>query len=306
MTTAFVLSGGGSLGAVQVGMLQALADEEIAPDLLVGASAGALNAAFVAGHGFRAEVLDQLAGIWSRLRRRDIFPFSPPRHLLALAGARPSLCSPDGIRRLIETHLTYDRLEDAELPVHVVATDVLSGMDVLLSSGDPVAAVLASAAIPAVFPTVTVDDLVLFDGGVANNTPISHANALGADRIVVLPAGVACALAAPPRAAVATAVHALTLLIEQRLMLDVAMYHDQVELIVLPPLCPLSVSSSDFRSGALLIDRARTATARWLAAGNHRLPHPERFLSLHRHSDLVPADHTCTESAALEAPVQSV
>ena len=297
MTTAFVLSGGGSLGAVQVGMLQALADEGIAPDLLVGASAGALNAAFVAGHGFRAEVLDQLAGIWSRLRRRDVFPFSPPRQLLALAGVRPSLCSPDGIRRLIETHLPYDRLEDAELPVHVVATDVLSGLDVLLSSGDPVAAVLASAAIPAVFPTVTVDDLVLFDGGVANNTPISHAAALGADRIVVLPAGVACALAVPPRAAVSTAVHALTLLIEQRLMLDVAMYHDQVELIVLPPLCPLSVSSSDFRSGALLIDRARTATARWLAAGNHRLPHPERFLSLHRHHDLLPADHACTATA---------
>ncbi|HKE73495.1 MAG TPA: patatin-like phospholipase family protein [Acidimicrobiales bacterium] len=298
MTTAFVLSGGGSLGAVQVGMLQALADRDIAPDLLVGASAGALNAAFVAGHGFSAGTLDQLAAIWSRLRRRDVFPFSPPRQLLALAGARPSLCAPDGIRRLIETHLTYADLEDAEIPVHVVATDVLAGTDVVLSSGDPVPAVLASAAIPAVFPPVPVDDLVLFDGGVANNTPISHAAALGADRIVVLPAGVACALAAPPRTAVAIAVHALTLLIEQRLMLDIATYHDRVELIVLPPLCPLSVSSSDFRSGALLIDRARTATARWLAAGNHRLPHPERFLSLHRHPGLVPADHTCAEGAA--------
>jgi len=298
MTTAFVLSGGGSLGAVQVGMLQALADRDIAPDLLVGASAGALNAAFVAGHGFSAGTLDQLAAIWSRLRRRDVFPFSPPRQLLALAGARPSLCAPDGIRRLIETHLTYADLEDAEIPVHVVATDVLAGTDVVLSSGDPVPAVLASAAIPAVFPPVPVDDLVLFDGGVANNTPISHAAALGADRIVVLPAGVACALAAPPRTAVAIAVHALTLLIEQRLMLDIATYHDRVELIVLPPLCPLSVSSSDFRSGALLIDRAHTATARWLAAGNHRLPHPERFLSLHRHPGLVPADHTCAEGAA--------
>lgn len=298
MTTAFVLSGGGSLGAVQVGMLHALADHDIEPDLLVGASAGALNAAFVAGHGFSPDTLDRLADIWSRLRRQDIFPFSPHRHLLALAGARPSLCSADGLRRLIETHVTYRRLEDAEIPVHVVATDVLSGTEIVLAHGDPVPAVLASAAIPAVFPTVTIDGRVLFDGGVANNTPISQAVALGADRVVVLPAGVACALPHPPRAAVATAVHALTLLIEQRVMLDVAAYHDRVELIVLPPLCPLSVSSSDFRAGPLLIERGRTTTTRWLDAGNHHLPHPERFLALHQHADLVHPHHACTEADA--------
>ena len=128
------------------------------------------------------------------------------------------------------------------------------------------------------------DDRTLFDGGVADNTPISQAVELGADRVVVLPAGVACALAQPPRSALSTAVHALTLLIEQRLVLDVAAYHDRVELIVLPPLCPLSVSSTDFRLAGLLIERAATATDRWLEAGNHRLPHPERFLSLHGHS----------------------
>src|SRR5690606_15787868 len=102
MTTAFVLSGGGSLGAVQVGMLQALADRDLRPDLLVGTSAGALNAAFVAGHGFDHRTLDRLAGVWRRLRRRDVFPFAPHRQLLALAGARPSLCRADGLRRLVE------------------------------------------------------------------------------------------------------------------------------------------------------------------------------------------------------------
>jgi len=63
----------------------------------------------------------------------------------------------------------------------------------------------------------------------------------------------------------------------------VATFHDQVELVVLPPLCPLGVSSSDFRSAALLIDRARVTSTRWLDEGNHRLPHPERFLALRRH-----------------------
>jgi NTE family protein len=283
VTTAFVLSGGGSLGAVQVGMLRALADRGFEPDLLVGASAGALNAAFVAGRGFTTGALDELARIWRRLRRQDVFPFDPRRQLLALAGVRASLCAPDALRRLVDTHLTYARLEDAAIPVHVVATDVLSGNEVVLSTGDPGPAVVASASIPGVLPPVEIDGRALFDGGVADNTPISQAVALGADRVVVLPAGVACALTTAPRSAVATAVHAMTLLIEQRLAIDVAAYHDRVDLVVLPPLCPLAVSSADFGHAAHLIERAHTAAGRWLDAGNHHLPHPERFLSLHRH-----------------------
>jgi NTE family protein len=292
MTTAFVLSGGGSLGAVQVGMLQTLADRGVTPDLLIGASAGALNAAFVAGRGFSGGSLDELARIWRGLRRQDVFPFAPHHHLLALAGVRSALCASDGLRRLIETHVSYDRLEDADIPVHVVTTDVLSGTEVLLSTGDPTAAVLASASIPAVLPAVEIDGRLLFDGGVADNTPISQAAVLGADRIVVLPAGVACALESPPRSAVATAVHALTLLIEQRLAHDVARYHDQLELIVLPPLCPLEVSSLDFRRAGMLIDRARAASHRWLDEGGDRRPHPERFLSLHTHKS-APAAADC-------------
>ena len=292
MTTAFVLSGGGSLGAVQVGMLQTLADRGMAPDLLVGASAGALNAAYVAGHGFTHAALEDLANIWRGLRRQDVFGFAPHRHLLALAGARPSLCGAEGLERLIAAHVNFRRLEDAQIPVHVVATDLLSGREVLLSRGDPAPAVLASASIPAVLPAVEIDGQLLFDGGIADNTPISQAVALGADRIVVLPAGVACALTAPPKSALATAVHAITLLIEQRLILDVAAFHEQIELVVLPPLCPLSVPSVDFRHADELISRARRATHGWLDEGGDKRPHPERFLSLHAHGEhaLAPVD----------------
>ena len=74
MTTAFVLSGGGSLGAVQVGMLRALSERNITPDLVVGTSAGALNAVFVAEHGTGPAALDRLAEIWTGLRRDDVFP----------------------------------------------------------------------------------------------------------------------------------------------------------------------------------------------------------------------------------------
>ncbi len=283
MTTAFVLSGGGSLGAVQVGMLQALEELGVRPDLLVGTSAGAMNAAFLAGRGMNAEALSDLAGIWTRLRRQDVFPVDPVRHVLALRGAQASLCSNENLRRLVATHLPYHRLEDAAIPVHLVATDVLSGQEVLLSSGDVVDAVLASAAIPAVFPPVEVEGRRLWDGGIADNAAISQALDLGADRVFVLPAGVACALDEPPRGALASALHALSVLIEQRLIVEVAYLADRAELHVLPPLCPLAVPSFDFRHGAELIDRARRATGDWLANGGTRRPRPERFLSPHRH-----------------------
>ena len=284
MTTAFVLSGGGSLGAVQVGMLQALAERDIRPDLLVGTSAGAMNAAYVAGHGTGRQALADLAGIWIGLRRRDVFPFDPLRHLLAFARARPSLCSNEALAGLLARHLPYRRLEDAAIPVHVVATNLLSGHEVLLSTGDAVSAVLASASIPGVFPAVERDGLTLVDGGIADNAAISQAVALGADRIFVLAAGFACALEAPPATVLATALHALSLLIEQRLILEVAHFADRVEVKVLPPLCPLAVPSVDFCHAGELIDRAWRATGAWLDAGGPELPQPERFLSLHHHS----------------------
>jgi len=283
MTTAFVLSGGGSLGAVQVGMLHALADRGVLPDLLIGTSTGAINAAYLAGRGTGPKALEDLDRIWRGLRRQDVFPFDPSRHLLALAGARPSLCSDRNLRRLIGDHLPYRNLEDAAIPVHIVTTNLLSGEEVLLSRGDAASAVLASAAIPGVLPPVQRAGLTLVDGGVADNAALSQAVALGADEIYVLPAGFACALARPPASALAVAVQALTLLIEQRLVMEVANFAGSAQIKVLPPLCPLSVSSADFTRAAELIGRAHTATSTWLASGGPALPAPARFLSLHHH-----------------------
>src|SRR5438874_1115924 len=116
MTTAFVLSGGGSLGAVQVGMLQALATRGIRPDLLIGTSAGALNAAYTAGNGSTEEVLDALAAPWVRLRRRDVFPLSAARLGAAAVGRAPSLCPDGALRRLVTSHVVFDKLEDAAIP----------------------------------------------------------------------------------------------------------------------------------------------------------------------------------------------
>lgn len=284
MTTAFVLSGGGSLGAVQVGMLQALAARGVEPDLLIGTSAGALNAGYVAGHGSSPAALDGLADIWSRLRRRDVFPLQPGRLGAAAVGRAPSLCSNTPLRGLVAEHIVFADLASAAIPLHVVTTDVRSGEEVVLSRGDPVDAILASAAIPAVFPSVHIDGRDLIDGGVADNAAVSLAVALGADIVYVLPTGYACALEHAPATPLASALQALTLLIEQRLVLEVTHFADRSDIRVLPPLCPLSVSSADFRHGELLVERARGATGRWLDEGGPSVSHPERFLSLHRHA----------------------
>ena len=185
MTTAFVLAGGGSLGAVQVGMLKALARSNIVPDLVIGASVGAINAAYFATAP-SAEGVARLERIWLGLRSADVFPLSPVNSLLAILGKRDHLISPARLRALIESELTCERIEHTKLPCYVVATDVLEGTEVCLSRGPLAPALLASAAIPAVFPSVWVEGRYLIDGGVANNTPISSAVKLGASRIIVL------------------------------------------------------------------------------------------------------------------------
>jgi NTE family protein len=151
-----------------------------------------------------------------------------------------------------------------------------------------------SAAIPAVFRSVRIAGRDLIDGGIADNAAVSQAVTLGADVVYVLPTGYACALEQPPATPLASALQALTLLIEQRLILEVAHFAKHTDIRVLPPLCPLAVSSTDFRHGALLVERARTATGRWLDEGGPRLAHPERFLSLHRHNpSMDPASTPC-------------
>lgn len=283
MTTAFVLSGGGSLGAVQVGMLAALAERSISPDLLIGTSVGAINATFLARRGATTGAVEELAAIWRGLRRRDVFPLQPARLARAAAGKVPSLCSAAPLRALVARHAEGCRLDDMALPVHVIATDVTSGEEVLLSHGPTVDAVMASAAVPAVFPAVAIGGRHLIDGGISDNAPISHALALGADVVYVLPTGFACALDEPPASPLASAMQAITLLVQQRLIVEVTHLAPHADLRILPGLCPLRVAATDFGHTAELIDRARVATGQWLDDDGGRRVDPQRFLSLHHH-----------------------
>jgi NTE family protein len=284
-TTAFVLSGGGSLGAVQVGMLQALAQNGVHPDLLVGTSAGAVNAAWVAGHGTSADSLDELARVWTGLRRGDIFPVDPRQVLRGLTGRSRGVTSDTRLRRLLRAHSSIDDLADAQVPTHLVAADLLSGHDVLISTGDIVDGLLASAAIPGILPPVERAGRYLVDGSVALHAGVVQAVDLGAALVYVLPTGAPCALPGPPRTAVGVALHSLTLLIAQRLIHEIAGRGGAVTIKILPPLCPLAVSAADFGHAAQLIARARRTSMEWIRSGDIDLPAPERLLALHHHRE---------------------
>jgi NTE family protein len=209
---AFVLSDGASLGAIQVGMLRALYERTIKPDVIVGTSAGAMNGAFIASPPQTVATADALASVWRGLRRGLVFPLNPLTGLLGFLGARDHLVPASGLRKLIAHNVQHEDLENLPIPLHVVAVDVITGEELRLSHGPVVDAVLASVAIPGIVAPVRWEDRTLMDGGVANNTPISHAVELGAERIYVLPTGHACALHEPPRGALAVALQAISLL----------------------------------------------------------------------------------------------
>jgi NTE family protein len=216
------------------------------------------------------------------LRRPDIFRFSALSTVLGLLGQRDHLALPSNLRALIELQLPYRLLEDAALPCHVVATDALDGTEVILSTGDATSALLASTAIPALFPAVSIAGRPLMDGGIASNTSISAAVSLGATQVVILPTGTPCVLREPPRGALATALHALNLLAMRQLLADVDRFAGRCELIVVPPLCPLAVNSYDFSHTGELIRRAETATGHWLKDGMQGKD-PHWTLAPHRH-----------------------
>lgn len=256
--TAFVLSGGASLGAAQVGMLEALYERRIAPDFLVGTSVGALNAAFISSRPKAIDTVTKLARVWLSLEREDVFPVC----LSSLAGGmcgRRNHVVPDGaLRRLVGHYLEFERLEDAPIPLHVVAFDVTNGCELPLSHGPAGDAVAASAAIPGVFPPVSMDGRRLIDGGVVNNTPISHAVELGAERIYVLPTQYPCRpLQHAPKTALDAALHGLGLLIGSRLEADIARYSGEVELVVLPGPHTAGVQPTGFEHSSALIRAAR-------------------------------------------------
>lgn len=177
-------------------------------------------------------------------------------------------------------------MEDAKIPIHIVATDILTGGTVVLSEGPAAQAIIASAAIPVVFPPVKFEDVYLVDGAISSNTAVKVAVDQGARRLIVLPTGYACALSKPPTGAVASALHALTLLTARQLLSELGdLDGGSIEYYVLPPLCPLVGSPYDFSQSEALIERAIKSTDAWIADGGLEKPNVHAQMSIHKHGN---------------------
>jgi NTE family protein len=265
--TAFVFSGGASLGALQVGMLEALYEQGVRPDMLVGTSAGALNAAFVASRPQTTATAAALGSVWLSLQRDDIFPVSLSTLVGGLCGRRDHLVPARGLRQLVQRYVGFEDLADSPIPLHLVAFDLSKGCEVLLSQGPAVESVLAAASIPGVFPPVAIAGRRLIDGGVVNNTPISHAVGLGAARIYVLPTEDPSGQRAEdtPHTALDAAIRGVRLLVKNRLEADLVRYALEAELIVLPAPNLRAVQPTSFGHAARLMTDARIAARTALA-----------------------------------------
>jgi NTE family protein len=263
-----------------VGMLRELMRYGLDADFVVGSSVGALNAAYFAAAPNAAGV-EKLACVWCSLRRHDVFPITL-RSLLRFVGGQDHLIDPSNLRLLIKRHVPFLNLEDASIPLHVIATN-LGGAAVCLSSGPAIERILASAAIPAAFPPVRIDNQYLIDGAIGSNTAILTAAKLGATRIIVLPTGFACDLHEPPKGAIARVLHAITLLIANQIVRDLKELAGKVDISIVPSLCPLDVSPYDFSSAAQLIERAADNTRKWIEGGGLSRPDIPDSLLPHLH-----------------------
>jgi NTE family protein len=255
VTVAFVLAGGGSLAASQVGMLRALTEAGITADLVVGSSAGAINAYCYAEHP-TGSGLERLSGLWCGLRRRDVFPLRPDHILGGLIGRRDGIVSPDRLRDYLRRQVGSADLADASMPTHLVATDLAAGEPVVFSSGSAVEALMASTAMPGVFPPVRIADRQYIDGGVTADTPIRQAEDAGATVTYVLPS-VGPEKPATLHGAVPVLMHAVGHVFGHAVATDVAGARGEVH--VLPAPAQGRANPFDFRATARLIDEGYAA-----------------------------------------------
>ncbi len=274
--TAFVLAGGGSRGAVQVGMLEELIRRGIRADRVFGASVGAINGASYAGNP-TLEGIERMSTIWRDVKGTDIFPRGTFDGPWAFLQKRAAVHANSGLRAIIQAGIDYENLEDAAIPVEVVTTSLTDGKERWIGHGPAVEAILASSAIPSIFPPVPIDDDVLVDGGVVNNVPISRALAAGCDRIYVLLCGPLHFHPRPPRRPAEAALTAFFVAIHARFVRELASLPPGVEVVVFSGGGEPSGQYRDFSATATLIEEGRAEVADVLdryVGTSHDLAHP--------------------------------
>jgi NTE family protein len=258
--SAFVLAGGGSRGAVQVGMLAELVARGVRADRVFGASVGAINGGAYAGDP-TPEGIERMTEIWKEVRGTDIFPRSVLDGPWAFLQKRASVHSNSGVRAIIEAGIDFENLQDSIIPFEVVTTSLTDGRERWIAHGNAVEAILASAAIPSIFPPVIIDGDVLVDGGVVNNVPISRAIAAGCTRIYVLLCGPLHYHPPQPKRPAEAALTAFFVAIHARFVRELVMLPPGVEVVVFSGGGEPSAQYRDFSATLQLIEEGRAEVA---------------------------------------------
>jgi NTE family protein len=259
----FVLGGGGSLGSSQVGMLQALAEHGITPDLVVGTSVGSVNGSLLALDPAKAP--ERLAAIWERMTRARVFPGGLFAQLRMLRQHKTHLFPNAGLAEVLSQGLGgVNDFADLELPFGAVAVDSVTGQPVLLRSGELVPAILASSAIPGIYPPVRHEGRVLYDGGVLANVPIRQALNMGAKSLVVLDCAFPGHLPTVPETLAETLLFWATLSMRNQAVLEVELASADVPVLYLPGPPVQAVTPLDFTHTADLIASSYEASSGFL------------------------------------------
>jgi NTE family protein len=266
--TAFVLGGGGVLGSAEVGMLQALIDRAIVPDLVVGSSVGALNGAFVAADPTPATIA-RMTEMWTNLSDRAVFGGSVIGQLGTLARHGTHLHANQRLRRLVDDALPGLAIEDMPVAFECVAASIESASAHWFSSGPVADAVLASCAVPGLFPPVEIDGEHYLDGGLVRSVPVGRAVDLGARRVFVLHVGRLEQPLTPPRRPWEVAQVAFEISRRHRFAEDMASVPRGVEVHLLPAGSTAKTLTVRYRhaaSATARISAARRATGAYLDA----------------------------------------
>jgi NTE family protein len=230
---AFVLGGGGVLGAHEVGMLQALAEREVVPDLIVGTSIGAVNGAFFAADPTLAGV-QRLTRLWLSSNHGERDARASLRRLTTLARSGTHLEPLDNLRSQLVGELPVERVEELRIPFQCVAASIERAAEHWFESGLLADVLLASCAVPGILPPVAIGDEHFIDGGIVNSVPVSRAVQLGAKRIYVLQVGRLEQPLRPPRRPWEVGLVAFEIARRHRFAHDLNSLPSTVELHVLP------------------------------------------------------------------------
>jgi NTE family protein len=259
----YVLGGGGSLGAVQVGMLQALGERHIPPDLVAGTSVGSLNGAVLAMEPKSAA--NRLSHLWLRMTRERVFPGGLLAQVRTLQHTRTHLFPSTGLATVITDFLGANlAFGDLALPFAAVTTDIATARPHVLREGPLLPALLASAAIPGIYPPVELGSQRLYDGGLVANVPMRQAVAMGARSLIVLDCNFPGNIPEVSGSIAEVVFYTVMVTMRSQAVLEAPLVAAELPVVYLHGPEPLRISPLDFRQTGALIETAYEAARAFL------------------------------------------